>query len=549
MPGQGLTPMLSCSGGVQTNIADSLRPLNVLKIANNVNMIKRGVLTNRFAGWTKQRAGAFNSGAAFLDFGIFTSSTGAKTLCFQVGNRFYSYDGATETDMAGANLSTTNPPCIRMFAPYADGNPLMLYANGIDQPKKFSSTGAASMAALQLNGGNYPQALSGPLPTRTYSKPKFIEPFLDRVILAGFDASGSPTAFDILLTNAGTCETCTQTGAGIVATDGGLFTVSPDLGAVTSVKAFKLSNQNNEQIVLVGQDHGISFIKGNDALDFKMYTLTAEYGAPSNRCWVQMQNDLWFLSSDGMRRFSTLAQNANLLNAVMSLPVQDLLNRITLTSAKWAHLTHHKIYQELALWFPIDAGTTNANAIVINYNTGGVPEEINPMFLTKDGTSVACGVDFNNVMYGGGYDGLLQTHYSGNLYNTAPVQWQIMHAQIAPENKEEQIGIECILIETDGGSQKFLANTYWQERIGNSSRRTQADPADHEILGLAPGGTILDSWVLGSSALPEDGPKQHRYYPQGVGSKCEISYSGNMPDHFIDYVQSQVRIKTYGALA
>jgi hypothetical protein len=534
--------MLSGSGGVVSNIATAKRPLNALKVGNNINMIVRDVLTNRYAGWTRQRATAFNAGTAFQDFAVFTSITGTETLCFQCGNRFYSYDGATETDMAGANLSTTNPPCIRMFAPYADGLPSMIYANGVDQPKKFPNTGAASMALLQLNGGNYPQTLAAPLPARSYSKPKFVEPFLDRMVITGFDVSG--TTFDIMVTNAGTSETCTQTGAGIVATDGGIFTANPDLGPITGIHSHSLSNQDNKQVVLVAQSKGVSLIRGEDALTFKMYTLTAEYGIPSNRCWVQMQNDLWFLASDGIRRFSSLLENANLLNAAMSKPIQDILNRITISSANRAHMTHHSTVQEVVLWFPIDAGTTNAHAVVINYNTGGQPETIDPIFFTKDGTSVACAIDFQNVMYGGGYTGLLQTHYSGNLYDTTPVQWQILHAQVASDNKEEQVRIERCTIETDGGAQKFLANAYGYEKVGNSSVRTQMPPYDFEVLGDSPGGTVLDSWTLGVDALPEDGPKTHSYEPQNVAVKWEIEYKGNAADHFIDYVETQCRIST-----
>jgi hypothetical protein len=540
---------LTGSGGVQTNVSDYLRGPDKLKIGNNINMVKRGILTNKYAGWTRQRATAFNGGTAFLEFAVFSDASGGRTLCFQVGDKLYSYDGAVETSMDGTALGTTNPPCIRMFAPYSSGAPLMIYCNGSNEPRKYANTGAGVGAALQLDNGtgaaNYPVTLQSPLPARSYSKPKFCEPFRDRLILAGFD--GSTTAYDVLFTNSGFAEKCNQAGATPVATDGGVFQVNPALGPITALKAFKLSNESNDQVLLVGQAQGVSIIIGRDGTDFKLFTLTTEYGIPSNRCLVQMQNDLWFLATDGLRRFTSLASNANLVNATMTFDIQDLMNRILSTSAQWAHMSHMRKYQELVLWIPIDANTQNENAIVINYNNDAPPEQINPIYFTKSGTEVAASIVFKDVFYGGGYTGLLQTHYSGNLYDTAPVEWEILMSIIKPENPEHKLDLQRVIHITDGDEQKFLCNVYGYEWLGNTLRRIQCLPYDHLINEPAPSGTVLGSWVLGSGALPASGVTYHAYEPQAGGlALAELQLKGNDASHVIEWVGSSYRIKSGG---
>jgi hypothetical protein len=537
--------MLSGADGVQTNISDFLRPGSALKVADNVNMVKRGIITSRYNGWTRQRAGAFNSGAQFLDFAVFTDATGARTLCFQVGSKLYSYDGATETAMQ-SGLSTTNPPCIRMFAPYASGTPTMILANGVDQPYKFTSTGAASGVAMQLNGGNYPQSLSAPLPVRSYSKPQFFEPFNDRLAIAGFTGA---SAFDVLLTNAGTAETCTQSTP-LVATDGGVFQVNPALGPITGMKAFKLSNADNTQVLLVAQAQGVSIIVGSNATDFQMRTLTAEYGIPSNRCWVQVMNDLWFLATDGIRRFSTLVQNANLLNASMSFIIQDIISALSSGSAQWACMAHHRIYQEVVLWCPVSGSSINNQGIVLNYNNdkAGDPTQVNPIFFTKSGTTVSALLDYKNTLYGGGYDGLLQVHYSGNLYDTAPVSWEIRTALVKPKDYENSCYLEKALVLTEGLGQQFLANAFTYAQLGNTLQRNQMNPVDFLIReGVSSSGlTILNSWTLGTSAFEDSIPRRHVFQPQGHGAYWELQLKGNQADHVIDWLGIEYRIKEGG---
>jgi hypothetical protein len=169
----------------------------------------------------------------------------------------------------------------------------MVYVNGKSKPQKITYAAGFTAADLQLNAADFgTTALSAALAGKTPSDPRFCEPFLDRMIYAGFTGAA---AFDILITNAGDAEVCTQASPA-TETDGGLMQVDPQLGLVTAVKAFKLSNATNEQIVLIGQEHGVSIITGTGGSTFKCYTLTDEYGIPSNSGFVQINSNLWFLA-------------------------------------------------------------------------------------------------------------------------------------------------------------------------------------------------------------------------------------------------------------
>ncbi len=531
--------LLTVNDGLATNVSDLLRAKTKAKVLNNVRMLKRGVFTNRKSGWLKQRAGVFNAGAAFLDFGVFVDTAGVRTLIQQVGSVLMSYDLTTETNIR-TGLSTSALPCMRMFSPYAAATtPYMVYCNGNIEPRKI--TGVAAEVALNLNGGAWPAATGAPLPVKTYSKPKFCELFLDRMAYFGFTAGATVYAQDVLISNSGDAETVTQSGT-LAATDGGIFTIPAHLGPIVGGKTLKLNNENNDQVLIIGCTNGMAVITGSSALDFSMRILTEEYGIVSNRCWVQLQNDLYFLATDGIRRFSGLAQNANLLNATMTLELQDIMQRINVANASVAHATHHRLTQEVEWWFPLDADTQNKNCIVMNYNTdGSSPESIDPIFYTRDGTSVACSIDFKGVFYGGGYDGYLQQHQQGNLYDTTPVRYEIIPALISPGDAMSHADGLKLLVITEGGAQNFDLTAYvYVDTPQNKQVRQIVGTKTLSVPEVT--GTVLGTWSLGTGATPAEHLKLIEWTFAGIGRFWEVQIVGATTTSFIDFLGVQYRL-------
>lgn len=539
---------LTFTGGLVTKIADYLRPSNCLKIGNNVNMIQRGVLTSRFNGWTQVNATPFNSGANILEMARFVTAGGSSYLMAQCGGSLISYDLATPVTVA-SGLSATAVPCMRMFVPAIGSTPIMVWCNGVDQPMKVTGPAAGNHSALQLNGSNYPAATAAPLPVTTYTKPKFCEPFLNRMLIAGFQDTS--IAFDILLTNAGTAETVSESTP-IIATDGGIFQVDPSLGAITGMKAFRLSNTTNQQVALIAQEHGVSILTGISATDpnypFAMYTLTTEYGIPSNRTWIQIMNDCYFLADDGIRQYSTAIANLSLVNATMTHDIQDYFSRLTAGSLAKAHAVHHRQNQEVQFWLPVDGNTDCRNALVFNYALQDISSVMaQPIILTRDGTTVSSSIYFSNQFYGGGYDGILQKHYDGNMYNGAPIQWQITPALIRSQDPEATSALERLQMVTEGPLQKYLVTaSYYAMGAGGQTFKRDAAPIQKLIAPPARGITILGAdpgeWVLGQSAFPEDQLQLQLFSPHGLAHAWEINYLGNAADHQIDLVQVNYRL-------
>jgi len=79
--GVSLKPdVLTPSRGLYSNTTDLLRDKDSAKILNNLQQLQRGIWTSRGIGYTKERAGSFNSGATFLEFAQHTTSAGVNRL-------------------------------------------------------------------------------------------------------------------------------------------------------------------------------------------------------------------------------------------------------------------------------------------------------------------------------------------------------------------------------------------------------------------------------------------------------------------------------------
>lgn len=539
---------LSAAGGLATFISDLHRPINKAKVLNNVNQVRKGIITSRYRGWQRVRATAFNGGAKFLGFAEFvTSSSGAHTILFQVGNKVYSYDfgSATETQIA-TGLNTTAIPTMNMFAPYSAGPSHMIYTNGVDQGLRITSTAAS--AALLLNGAAYGVGATGaPMPVKTYTKPKFNLPFLDRMLIWGFD--GTDIRHDLLITNTGTSETVTQT-APLLATDGDMRQLPPSLGLPTGGFAFRLSNSSNEQIAILGMERGVCLLQGTDATNFSITVLTSEYGIPSNHTWVQLYNDVWFLTTKGVSSFSTLAGNSSLTADMLSKDIQDIVSRINPAHAHKAHAYHHKLVQDVVFWIPLDANTECSDAVIANYNNDfSQPGHPVPQWFTKSGTEVTASAFFDNVPYGGNSAGLFQQHYLSTLYDTTPVSFEIMLALLGAQDPLADFDIKQLGVICEGASQKFRINTYmYLNTVISRTMRIEANPLDFEMTADDSGTlTTLGAWVLGSSSFPADQVKVlEQYTPMGSCRFAEFQLKGETAEDQIDFVQLSADITKLG---
>jgi hypothetical protein len=520
--------------GAVSNISDLLREENAAKVINNLQMFRQGVWTNTGIGFAKQRAGVFNSGAQFLDFAVQLTSTGTERLLFQCGNKVYSYDTDTDTETEiGTGYSTTALPCIRSYTPTA-----IYLCNGDVEPRKWDGNLVNDFTVV----AGWPFTVGG----RSYSKPKYQELFAGRVVYSGFTAYPNT----VLFSNYGNGDTFTVNSPQL-ATDAGAIEVPSVLGPIKGMRVLKLDNTTNDSILLVGCARGFAIITGTSALDFAGVELTREFGLLTNRSWVQLNNDLYFIGSDGIRRFSSLSTGSILSNSSVSFPVSNLVARINLSKAENAFAVHHPSTQEVQFWFPIDSGTQNDHAVIMNYNTNTIQGTgqaansngvLDPIFSTKDGAALACGIEFNRVMYGGGYTGYLQEHYTGNTYDGTAIEWAYVGAMAGGNNPSQNVSCKKYTIITDGGDQKFTAEAYvLVQQLDGSTAWKLADTK--AINYTSPSVTAVEAWTTGSTTTY---PKFLDFNPRGSGRYWTLKLKGSTASEQISFVGSMAFLTVGG---
>lgn len=376
--------------------------------------------------------------------------------------------------------------------------------DGPDQSLWFTLNGVSEVGNFLYGGsGTWPGVFQ--LTKKTYSKPQFCCYFNNRMAYFGF-APGSNAALDVLISNQGLAGSFT-TNVPILATDAVSFTI-PGLGLPTGMAAFRLTNTNNQEVLILGFQRGIAVVMGNgvtsDASTYNADILTYEFGLMSNRTFAQIQNDIHFLSTNGWRSFSNLTINANLLNAALTYEMQDVIASITTLPITGSNIlynaqafaVHHRATLEVQFWFPTTADAVsssyqNQHAIIMNYNTlNPVPQQITPIFSQKGGTAIACGIEFQGVFYGGGYDGHLQQHYSGNTYNGVAIQGSITLCLISAPNVQQSMELRQGQVVTEGvNAQKFNMQAYFytKQQSTGSLLRTLSPEGTQVLTGSSSG--------------------------------------------------------------
>lgn len=522
-----LVPTTPIRGAV-TNISDLLRTEESAKVLNNLQMLKQGIWTNQGIGWQKERAGVFNSGAQFMEFAVHQPTTGGDKLMFMVGDKVYLYDLAshTETLLYTAASAPTKAPCIRSHSPTSV---ILTDGDGAIEPKGWDGDSTHSFGATGLYSWPVTVLL------RSFSKPKVCEPFAGRMAYAGF-ATYSNT---VLLSSQDTSAEF-RTYDPVRATDAGYLEVPAALGPIVGLRALKLDTTSAETVLLIGCTRGFALVTGSSALDFACIELTREFGLASNRTWVQLNNDMYFLATDGIRKFSSLGQNATLSNQTVSFGISNLISRINKDKADLAWAVHHPQTQEVQFWFPIDSGTQCDHGVVLNYNTNQLSSvatnlstaDIQSIWSSRDGTSISSGIDFGGIMYGGGYTGYLQTHYTGDTYDGGAISWNFVSQLVGANNPAQAISLRRWVILTDGGDQKFTAEAYTlTQRADNTTGWKLADSANINL--VADSVTTVDTWSSGTTTTY---PKFIDFYPKGSGRFWALKLKGTSTSEKISLV-------------
>lgn len=361
---------------------------------------------------------------------------------------------------------------------------------------------------------------------KTYNKPKFAEIFAGRMWYGGFP--DTTTAFDIISADYSQDENFTVSSPPAV-TDSIAFSFPPELGKLTAMRRFRASNLTTSEILVCGCTNGIFYIQGTDSSSFQLIVLTYEVGVASNRCFIDINDDCIFLSTQGFRFFSSIASNTSIRTATVSYGINDLINQIDPANWQYAHAIHNLPTAEIQFWVPLlqDSGQCQ-HAFILNYNNGATAAgSFTPVWSTKSQTALSCSMYWQQTsqMFGGGYgagtsiptDGLLQLHYTGNTYNGQPIRASARTA-LAYLNPQQKCSLRCVTPVMDGGGQSWQLSAYVYTRTGGGGfQRRLANPSPFQITLDQNASTALNTWELNTGAFPGNNAKTRDFTPLGNG--------------------------------
>lgn len=439
--------------------------------------------------------------------------------------------------------------------------------------------GAAAYTFAYVQGGNteaiafvagttaptFPGIFNG----LTYTKPSLCAPFQGRMAYAGFansGASGNAVSNVVLISSLGDAEAFIQSTPSR-ATDAWSIPLPSALGLPTALVSFRPLTNNSSELLIVGCQKGMCIISGTDASSFNLQIQSTQFGVPSNRAFVQLDNTLLFLATDGLRQYNGANNITNLITESASLDFYDEFVKVDRSQWAVSHAVHHRDTQEVWFWVPYlgPDGTTASgdngkpqHAFVLNYNT----LDGQPIWYLVDNTVCMASVEFNHTFYGGNDVGAVQKWYGVDHYDDASGAGTpadiipgstITLAALGVGNPAQFCSINNVVVGTGSGNQKFLINAATYEIMDDGSTRKQAQqPFNYTLLSKQVGETVLGSvsgpeWTLNTSAFPSNHSSFiSGYVPQGHGRLWEFELTCNDSSHNLDFTFLQATISIGG---
>ncbi len=520
--GVSLKPIvMSPTRGLVTNITDIGRSEQNAAVLDNLQMLKGGVWTSRGIGHTKFRSTGIGGLTQLRSIYPYTDPDGDSGLLLEANGEIYHLDpsapNGTLTDLgtiaAGANIGN-----LATFCNFSDEE--IIVTNGdTDEPYIWNGDLSDDFEP----SAHWPVTID----SIDYNKPKFVESFAGRAAFAGMDRP-----YTVLLSEYERPDRFQVSGTPL-ATDAGALTFPSNLGRITGLKKLRLDS-SNEEVLLVGFERGFGMITGSSALDFSLVVLTNEFGLLSNRTWAQLGNEMFFLATDGIRKFSTASGISALSNASVSFGIQDLFSRIRKVRAPLSFVVRHPSTQELIFWIAIDNDEMCKNGIVLNYNTSGNPSATigssisNPIFSTRSGANFSGGADADGRVYYGDYSaGYLFQGYSGNTYDGANYSWSYLSPLIGGNTPIQNCSMRRVDVLTDGPEQSFTINAYTlSQNAGGSTSFVPQGSRSYSVTTSSI--TDLSTWTSGNTTSY---PKFLEYQPIGSGRFWSFKISGTGGQH------------------
>lgn len=468
-----------------------------------------------------------------------------------------------------ANAINNDATCATsaITATAANGVVTISFPTSISGKVSFSYTQGTNTETATLAAGSTSPTFPGVFNGLTYTKPSLCCPFMGRMAYAGFansGASGNAISQIVLISSLGSAESFIQSTPSR-ATDAWASPPIPTImGAVTALASFRPLTNVASELLIVGCQNGMCVISGTDATTFSLQLQSLQFGIPSNRTFVQLDNTLMFMATDGFRIYKGSNNIANLLTDSISLDIYDKFLQVDRTNWSKAHAVHHRDTQEIWFWVPLAGqdgqdGGKPGHAFIYNYNT----LDGNPIWYSVDNTTCMASIEFNHTFYGVNDTGLIQKWYGCNNYddsvsgvagasNVIPGS-ELVLSLIGVGNPAQLCSINHVLVGASQNDQKFLINASALEEMDNgSTRKQQQQPYNYLLQSISAPTTVLgtvsgNEWTLNQSAFPSKYPKYlTQFVPIGHGRMWEFSLVCNDSSHNLDFTFLQATISIGG---
>lgn len=506
-------------------------PADACTVAQNVRW--NGIAwTTQNIGWTQQRAPVFGNGP-FQEMAIHGLTSGAQTFVAQAGTQVFAYDPTilpldTETLLFTASNQTI--PCMRSFSPN-----YFLYCNGVDYPQYWNG---ARVTNSFTTLGCFPFA-NGSV---NYDRPNLVELYVGRAVWAGFP--GNPYA--IVFSNFLDPTTITINNVSNMPTYGGIYTVPSQLGPVTSLKSLQVSLTSTQQVLLVGCLNGFAIIQGTDATNFTLVVVqSGKWGIPSNRAWFVIDTTAFVMCTDGVRPISGNAYQSNLVSSCVTFPVHPIIKNWNWVGAGATTFCLDNP-GELEATFYLSSGgdIINRTALILNYSdlANGLVRFSTKVFpsLPSGGTqmSPACGISYKSQYFCGGFDGILQKHYTNNTWNGTDIQYLMGSPLLQSATPAEEASMKGVYIMHQGDTTQFNASAYTYKPQSSGDQGMRRTLAFSEAISFSTAGTtgLGTTFALGSAAFGGAQYNLTPFYPDDGGRAWEIQLSGNTSNGDLNFV-------------
>lgn len=476
--------------------------------------------TSELMGYKRHRASVFNSGGSFKEFAYHYTNDGVPHFIQQVGKQVQQYDPTanplTAVESVLFTASTETIPCMRSYS-----SSRFLYVNGADLPQMWDGTTWSSQPNWPITVGS-----------NTYTLPTLVETFNGRAVYAGFANApftyivsqfGIPNGFDFI---------------GIGVNDPAravLFNVPSEFGPIVTIKSFRISNATNQEVLLIGCQHGLMFLQGADATSFQQIQETHRFGFVSNRCWMKLDEMALALCTDGVRPFMSNVNFSALSNSALTYPIHPRITAMATdpNQVSQAFVLDNPDELEATWYFPTGGNVHNASGIIMNYSDPSqvrFSDKIYPGETTDTETwhTPACGIRYLGKLYTGGYNGYLRDEYSGNKWNATGIDTLYRSPLIDPPTPSQNASARGFWIECEGPSQWFNASAYFYATMARGNLRRQKSRQVRTFSSNTAGLFTLGSTILGSTTTFGGSIRQQfELDPQGDGKGWEIELAGN----------------------